>query len=111
MTASATDERVVVIGAGIVGLCCAYFLQQRGFKVDLDWIKTEISNYLRAQDIGMVCMDNVGLLLKNVVESRVSDCLIRDDREDSTSMPLLVVGGHGNQIIDNLINGRPQDSE
>jgi hypothetical protein len=55
--------------------------------------------------------DNVGLLLRNVVESRVSDCLIRDDREDSTSVPLLVVGGRGNQIIDNLINGRPQDSE
>ncbi len=40
--------------------------EQRGFKVDLDWIKTEISNYLRAQDIGMVCMDNVGLLLNDL---------------------------------------------
>jgi len=35
MTASGTDQRVVVIGAGIVGLCCAYYLQQRGFKVDV----------------------------------------------------------------------------
>ncbi len=55
--------------------------------------------------------DNVGLLLRNVVESRVSDCLIDDDRPDSTSRPMQVVGGHGNQIIDNLLNGRPQDSE
>lgn len=55
--------------------------------------------------------DNVGLLLKNVVDSRVSDCLISDDREDSTSLPLQVVDGHGNQIIDNLINGRAQAIE
>lgn len=40
--------------------------EQHGFKVDLDWIKTEISNYLRAQDIGMVCLDNVGLLLNDL---------------------------------------------
>ncbi len=52
--------------------------------------------------------DNIGLLLRNVVNSRVSDCLISDDRADSTSIPLHVVGGHGNQIVDNLIGGRPQ---
>jgi hypothetical protein len=42
--------------------------------------------------------DNVGLLLKNVTDSRVSDCLIRDDRPDSTSVPVKVVGGSGNMI-------------
>jgi D-amino-acid dehydrogenase len=35
MTASAADEKIVVIGAGIVGLCSAYYLQERGFQVDI----------------------------------------------------------------------------
>ncbi|MEZ5987996.1 MAG: ATPase domain-containing protein [Planctomycetota bacterium] len=38
----------------------------REFRVDLDWIQTEVSNYLRAQEIGMVCLDNVGLLLTDL---------------------------------------------
>lgn len=44
-----------------------------------------------------------GLLLKQVQNSRVSDCLIRDDR----AMPeknacLRVLGGSGNMVVDNL---------
>lgn len=48
--------------------------------------------------------DNVGLLLKNVRHSRVSGCLIRDDRPDAASKSLQVVGGEGNQIVDNLLS-------
>jgi hypothetical protein len=47
--------------------------------------------------------DTAGLMLKNVRNSRVSDCLIRDDRADSTGLSILVVGGEGNQIVDNLL--------
>lgn len=46
--------------------------------------------------------DNVGLLLKDVTDSRVTDCLIRDDRPDSNSVPLKVIGGSGNTIQDDL---------
>ncbi len=46
--------------------------------------------------------DNVGLLLKNVSHSRVSDCMIRDDRLDTQSIPLKVSGGTGNMIINNV---------
>ena len=46
--------------------------------------------------------DNVGLLLKDVSYSRVSDCLIRDDRPDSKSIPVKVTGGKGNMIVDIL---------
>ena len=42
--------------------------------------------------------DNVGLLLDELSNSRVSDCLIRDDRPDSTSIPIKIIGGRGNQI-------------
>ena len=47
--------------------------------------------------------DNCGLLMKDVSDSRVSDCLIRDDRPDASSVSLKVVGGAGNIIVDNLL--------
>jgi len=47
--------------------------------------------------------DHVGLLLRDVSDSRVSDCLIRDDRPQANSMPLQIIGGAGNQIVDNLL--------
>jgi hypothetical protein len=49
--------------------------------------------------------DNAGLVLKNVSQSRVSDCLIRDDRPGTTSAALVVDGGGGNMIVDNLLPG------
>ena len=52
--------------------------------------------------------DKLGLLLVNVSDSRVSDCLIGDDRPQSASIPLKVTGGHGNMIVDNLLKGKPQ---
>lgn len=50
--------------------------------------------------------DGVGLLLKEVTHSRVSDCLIRDDRPNSAAHSVQVIGGNGNQIVDNLL-GKP----
>lgn len=38
----------------------------RGFKIDIDWIQAEIGNYGRADEVGMVCIDNVGLLLSDL---------------------------------------------
>lgn len=48
--------------------------------------------------------DNVGLLLRNVTRSRVSDCLIRDDREGATSTALKVIGGSDNTIENNSLD-------
>jgi hypothetical protein len=51
--------------------------------------------------------DNAGLLLKDVTDSRVSDCLIRNERPDVESwQPLEVIGGGENLIVDNLHDGR-----
>jgi len=50
--------------------------------------------------------DNSGLLLTNVSTSRVSGCLIHNDRSDAGSwMPLVVAGGSGNMIVNNLLGG------
>lgn len=50
--------------------------------------------------------DGVGLLLRNVSRSRVSGCLIRDDRPGREGLvPLKVVGGKGNLITGNLVRG------
>jgi len=46
--------------------------------------------------------DGAGILLKEVSDSRVSDCLLRDDRPTAGSVPLKVIGGSGNLITDNL---------
>jgi hypothetical protein len=43
--------------------------------------------------------DNAGLVLRNVSESRVSDCLIRDSRHGTTSATLVEDGGAGNMIF------------
>ncbi len=55
--------------------------------------------------------DNVGLLLKDVTNSRVSDCLIRDDREDAKSTSLVLTGGAGNMIVNNLLGTAPRIPE
>jgi hypothetical protein len=52
--------------------------------------------------------DNVGLLLDNVTNSRVSGWMIRDDRtEKKATLSLKVIGGKGNWITQNLLaNGQ-----
>ncbi len=52
--------------------------------------------------------DAVGLLLKDVTNSRVSGCLIRDDRPKAESLSVKTSGGRGNMIVDNYF-GRPHD--
>ncbi len=51
--------------------------------------------------------DNVGLLLRNVTDSRVSDSIIRNDRGDPQSwLALKAIGGSNNMIVDNVFGGR-----
>ena len=49
--------------------------------------------------------DHAGLLLKDVTESRVSDCLISNELPDAESwVPLKVIGGGENTIVDNRLD-------
>lgn len=60
---------------------------------------------INVTDCTILDCDNVGLLLKNVRDSRVSGCLIRDDRPDATSLPFKTIGGSGNTITNNSFKG------
>ena len=55
--------------------------------------------------------DNVGLLLKDITDSRISGCLISDNRPDAESTSLIVVGGRGNMIVNNLLATSPRIPE
>ena len=59
-------------------------------------------NRMHITDCTILDCDNVALMLRNVSDSRVSGCLIRDNRLNSGSKPLEVVGGKGN-IIDDIM--------
>jgi hypothetical protein len=52
--------------------------------------------------------DNAGLLVNNLKDSRISDCLIRDDRPQAKSLSLQATGGAGNMIVDNMLGVPPQ---
>jgi hypothetical protein len=53
--------------------------------------------------------DGAGLILKDVSHSRVSDCLIRDDRpEHGDALSLKLTGGKGNMVVSNLFGGRAE---
>jgi hypothetical protein len=51
--------------------------------------------------------DNAALLLRNVSDSRISDCLLRDDRPDATAPSLQIIGGSGNLVQGNLFSRTP----
>jgi hypothetical protein len=52
--------------------------------------------------------DNAGLLVKNLQDSRISGCLIRDDRPQAKSVSLEAIGGGGNMIVGNLLGSPPR---
>jgi hypothetical protein len=52
--------------------------------------------------------DAVGLLLKDVNNSRLSGCLIRDDRPNAESLSVKATAGRGNMVAGNYL-GRPHD--
>ncbi|MGB2864490.1 MAG: right-handed parallel beta-helix repeat-containing protein, partial [Sedimentisphaerales bacterium] len=55
--------------------------------------------------------DNIGLLLKDTAGSRISGCLISDNRTDAESTSLKVIGGRSNMIVNNLLASAPQIPE
>jgi hypothetical protein len=52
--------------------------------------------------------DAAGVLWKDVSDSRLSGCLIRDDRPNADSVSVRTSGGKGNMVVDNSL-GRPAE--
>ncbi len=52
----------------------------------------------------------VGLLLENVSDSRVSDCMIRENRkeEKTNAVALRLKGGKGNMVVNNLLGDQSE---
>ncbi len=65
-----------------------------------------LENCTRFNFTGCTILDceNAGLIARNLTNSRISDCLIRDDRKvEKRAVALKVIGGSGNQIVDNNV--------
>ncbi len=64
-----------------------------------------LENCDRFNVTGCTLLDNdgAGILARNLTNSRISDCLIRDDREGKRGAAIRLEGGVGNQVIDNLV--------
>jgi hypothetical protein len=48
--------------------------------------------------------DGAGIVARNLTNSRISGCIVRDDREGKKTPGIRLVGGKGNQVVDNLTN-------
>jgi hypothetical protein len=57
-------------------------------------------------NLSILDCDGIGMLLSDVTNSRVSGCLVRDDRPNAESLSLRALGGHGNMVVGNYL-GRP----
>lgn len=52
--------------------------------------------------------DGVGLELTNTTLTRVSNCIVRDDRGENKAPAIKVTGGHGNQVVGNMLDRRAE---
>ena len=71
-------------------------------------IALEKCDRFNLNNVTILDCDGVGLSLQDVTRSRVSGCLIRDDRPDAKSLSIRTSGGHDNTIVENTF-GRPHD--
>lgn len=60
----------------------------------------------QVEGLSILDCDGIGLSLLGVSASRISGCLIRDDRPQASSLSIVSRGGRGNLIADNVL-GRP----
>jgi hypothetical protein len=79
----------------ISGLQISHVQDQAGLLI-------ENSRRMNITNCTILDCDKVGLLLRNVSQSRVSGCLIRNDRPGLQFTPLETIGGEDNVILEDL---------
>jgi hypothetical protein len=88
--------------------CTISGLQLRGAHHAPAGLTLEKCDRFNLANVTILDCDGAGLLLKDVTRSRISGCLIRDDRPDAKSLSIQTAGGSDNTITDNSL-GRPHD--
>lgn len=84
--------------------CTISGLQVHGVRHSPAGIVLEKCERFNLTGLTILDCDGGGLLMKDVVNSRVSDCLIRDDRPAGKDIfSIKAEGGHGNMIVDNSL--------
>lgn len=86
--------------------CTVTGLQLKGTRKAAAGFAVERCSRFNLANLTILDCDGIGLSLKDVSRSRVSGCLIRDDRPDARSLSLVAEGGRENMIVDNQF-GRP----
>ena len=71
-------------------------------------IALEKCDRFNLNNVTILDCDGVALSLQDATRSRVSGCLIRDDRPDAKSLSIRTSGGQDNAITDNTF-GRPHE--
>lgn len=83
--------------------CTLTGFQLKGTRHAPAGLAVESCDRFHLANLTLLDCDGVGLSLRDVTRSRVSGCLIRDDRPQAKSVPLRVVGGKDNAIGDNVV--------
>jgi len=86
--------------------CSIAGLQVVGVRHAPAGVALENCDRFNVNNLTILDCDNVGLSLKNVTRSRVSGCLIRDDRPNSKSIPMRTENCPNTAIVDNTL-GHP----
>ncbi len=69
-------------------------------------VTLERCNRFNVGNLTILDSDAVGLLLKDVTNSRVGGCLIRDDRPNANWLSVEADGGRGNMVVGNYFGGK-----
>jgi hypothetical protein len=88
--------------------CTVTGLQLKGSRQAPAAVALEKCDRFNLANLAIFDSDGVGLLLTDVTRTRVSGCLIRDDRPGAKSLSIRAAGGRGNTITDNHL-GRPAE--
>ena len=89
--------------------CTVTGLHLNGVRHHAAAVELESCRRFNLSGLSVLDSDGVALSLNNTALTRVSGCVLRDDRAERNAAPALkVVGGHGNTIVSNTLD-RPAE--